>query len=206
MMCELRLVAPRAVRPTVECLEGARIFRPKSDRDFNLKANASCANKLVILHVIAPKQTSYLEGGKPPGIRVNHIDFAEHMVDEYLPDEASSAHLELAALGSHDDALRAEFTKSSDPGVPGLLNDDDSDSDESLEDSRQISARWLKFLAKHYASDQLGDARANTYTWLLELSRDLGLPGDDYGQYPWTELWFSLDRVSVYLALYHIYT
>ncbi|KAG9221453.1 hypothetical protein CCMSSC00406_0010144 [Pleurotus cornucopiae] len=136
------------------------------------------------------------KGGKPPGIRVNHIDFAEHIVDEYIPDNENTAQIELAMLGPHEDMSCAKFAGSSNSDVPGLLRDSDSDSDEILEDITEIGMRWSKFLAKHYLVNQLGDAHTNTYTWLLELSRDLGLPGDNCGQYPWEELRFSLDRIS----------
>ncbi|KAL4258218.1 CCHC-type domain-containing protein [Pleurotus pulmonarius] len=136
------------------------------------------------------------KGGKPPGIRVNHIDFAEHTVDEYLPNDGNMDHIELAMLGSHGDMSRAEFVESSDTNIPSLLSDSDPDSEEIEEDITEIGTRWLKFLSKHYALDYLGDARSNTYTWMLELSRDLGLPGDDCGLYPWTELRFSLEKVT----------
>ncbi|KAF4564444.1 hypothetical protein EYR36_002378, partial [Pleurotus pulmonarius] len=137
------------------------------------------------------------KGGKPPGIRVNNIDFAEHIVDEYLPDDETSAHIELAMLGSHKDLSRAEFAESSDPGMTDLMSSDsDSDSTEILDDITKIGTRWSKFLNRHYVHDHLGDARANTYTWMLELARDLGLPGDDHDEYLWTELRFSVERIS----------
>ncbi len=110
---------------------------------------------------------------------MNNIDFTEHMVDEYLPDEGDSARIELAMLGSHEDASRAEFAESSDSDIPSLLDDDDSESDEILEDITEVGTRWSRFLNKHYVHDHLGDARANTYTWMLELARDLGLPIDE---------------------------
>ncbi|KAG9222581.1 hypothetical protein CCMSSC00406_0000541 [Pleurotus cornucopiae] len=78
--------------------------------------------------------------------------------------------------------------------VPGLVLDDSDSSDEILEDITEIGTRWKKFLSGCYTHDWLGDAYANTYTWVLETSRDLGLPGDNGYQYPWSELRFSVER------------
>ncbi|KDQ32396.1 hypothetical protein PLEOSDRAFT_1111144 [Pleurotus ostreatus PC15] len=136
------------------------------------------------------------KGGKPPGIRVDNIDFSEHMVDEYLPDEENPTCIELAMLGSHEDSSHVEFTESSNLDTSGLLGGDCVDSNEDSEDITEIGTRWLKFLKRHYGGNQLGDAYANTYTWMLELSRDLGLPGDDHREYPWTDLRFSIEKCS----------
>ncbi|KAF9490015.1 hypothetical protein BDN71DRAFT_1511648 [Pleurotus eryngii] len=108
------------------------------------------------------------KGGEPPGIHVNNIDFTEHMVDKYLPDEGNSAHIELAMLGFHDDTSHTKFTESLDSDIPGLSSDPGSN--EILADITKIGTHCSKFLAMHYVDDQLGGTHTNAYTWMLGVS------------------------------------
>ncbi|KAJ8488543.1 hypothetical protein ONZ45_g13914 [Pleurotus djamor] len=123
-----------------------------------------------------------------PGLRINNIDFAAFVVDEYVPDGDNL--LDLGMLGNHVEASSGNFE-----GSDGNF-DSTVDNEEPVDDFESIDERWFQFLSLTYPDGRVGDVGANAQTWMLELGREFGFIGDEVVDLPLDALRFAIDPIS----------
>ncbi|KAJ8457109.1 hypothetical protein ONZ45_g18448 [Pleurotus djamor] len=130
------------------------------------------------------------KGARPPGLRVNNIDFAGYVVDEYVPEDGNL--LDLNMLGDHELVEGGNYEAIGSDSEVGSVMEDEAD----MVDFDFVDERWLRFLTSTYPDGRVGDASANTQTWMLELGRELGFVGDEGLDLPLDALRFAIDPIS----------